>query len=122
MSGGATEKKKQAENRGRRAESWAAWILRLKGYRVLAHGFRTPLGEVDLIARKGKTIVAVEVKQRSGVEAGLEAISAHQQSRISNALQMYLSQHRRYQSFDVRFDAMIVTKGLSWPLHIKNAW
>ena len=60
--------------RGLVAEGIAAWVLRLKGYRVLATRYRTPLGEIDIVARRGKVLAFVEVKARPTVEAGLEAI------------------------------------------------
>ena len=62
--------------RGLVAESIAGWLLRLKGYRVLATRYRTPLGEIDIVARRGKVLAFVEVKARPSLEAGLEAIAA----------------------------------------------
>ena len=55
--------------RGLVAEGIAAWLLRLKGYRVLATRYRTPLGEIDIVARRGKVLAFVEVKARPTVEA-----------------------------------------------------
>jgi hypothetical protein len=56
--------------RGRRAEWLAAWWLRLKGYRILARDLRTPVGEIDLIARRGRVLALVEVKARPSLEPG----------------------------------------------------
>ena len=97
-------------------------MLRLKGYRVLALGFRTTVGEIDIIARKGDCLVAVEVKYRPDLERGLQAITARQQNRISNALQVYVSRNPSYQSFNLRFDAVVVTSKFRWPYHLKSAW
>jgi len=122
LSGAQTETKKRAEIRGRRAEVQASLMLRLKGYRILARGFRTPVGEIDIVAKKGRTLVAIEVKQRADIAQGLQAISPRQQSRISNALQVYLSKNPAYQSLDQRFDAVVVVRKWGWPYHLKNAW
>jgi putative endonuclease len=65
-------KRQSAERGGRRAESLAAWWLRLKGWRILARRVRTPVGEIDLVARRGRTIAFVEVKARAtAVQADL---------------------------------------------------
>ena len=53
------------EAQGRRGEVLAAWYLRLTGWRILAHRLKTPRGEIDLIARRGRTVIFVEVKWRS---------------------------------------------------------
>ena len=58
-------KRQRAESGGRRAETLAAWWLRLKGWRILATRARTPVGEVDLVARRGRTLAFVEVKARA---------------------------------------------------------
>ena len=55
----------EREARGRRGEALAAWYLRLKGWRILARRVKTPRGEVDLIARRGRTVAFVEVKWRA---------------------------------------------------------
>ncbi len=62
------ETRRQAYVRGRRAEALAAWWLRLKGYRILARGFRVAAGEIDLIARRGRLIALIEVKARPSLE------------------------------------------------------
>ena len=70
----ADPRRRKAERRGRRAELIAAWYLRLKLYRVLARRYRTPVGEIDLIVRRGRTIVFVEVKHRPSEAEALEAV------------------------------------------------
>jgi hypothetical protein len=60
-----TDDRRRREGWGRKAESLAAFALRLKGYRVLAGRLRTPAGEIDLIVRRGATIAFVEVKARA---------------------------------------------------------
>ena len=68
---------------GRRAEAYARWVLRAKGYRVLARNFRHPLGEVDLIMRRGRLLIFVEVKFRADRDTGPYAVSPAQWRRIS---------------------------------------
>ena len=63
-----------AEARGRKAESLAAWWLRLKGWRILARRTRVPGGEVDLIAKRGRIVAFVEVKLRSTADAAAWAL------------------------------------------------
>ena len=58
------QRRRRAYGLGRRAEWMAAWWLRLKGYRILARDFRVAVGEIDLIARRGRTLALVEVKAR----------------------------------------------------------
>ena len=60
-----SRRRRDAERRGKRGEGWAAWYLRLKGYRIVGRRVRTPLGEIDIIARRGRVTAFVEVKSRS---------------------------------------------------------
>ncbi len=100
----------------------AAALLRLKGYRILERGFRRPVGEVDIIARKGSVLVAVEVKQRPDLEAALGAIHTKQRRRISRAMEAYIASHADCDGLDIRFDILLVTSFLRWPVHMENAW
>ena len=72
-SGPATRRRN--EQHGRNAETVAAWFLRLKGYRILARRVRTHVGEIDLIARHGDTLVFVEVKARRALDSAVIAFS-----------------------------------------------
>ncbi len=76
------ETRRRAYGRGRRAETLAAWWLRLKGYRILARGFRVASGEIDLIARRGRVLVHVEVKARASLEEAREALTPRQRTGI----------------------------------------
>lgn len=103
------------------AETIACIFLLLKGYRILAHRYRSPVGEVDLIAKRRAVIVAIEVKYRKTITIAAESISPHQKRRIQKGLLFFLSQNPDLFWRDIRFDAMLVSqKGL--PHHIKNAW
>lgn len=107
--------------RGLVAESVAAWLLRLKGYRVLASRYRTPLGEIDIVARRGRVLAFVEVKARPSLEAGLEAIAAEGYRRIEAAADLYLARHPQFADFTLRFD-LIVVRPRRWPYHVENAF
>lgn len=106
---------------GLAAERLCRIALRLKFYRILADRYKTPVGEIDIIAARGNTIVAVEVKARSTREAAAESIAPSQQRRIANALQNFIMRNPRYAKADLRFDVMLATPN-HWPEHIKNAW
>lgn len=110
-----------AELFGRRSESLAAWYLRLKGYRIVASRVKTPVGEIDLIARRFGTTAFVEVKarQHSGeVAVALEAVNT---SRISRAAQYYISRHPALAETPLRFDVIFLAPG-TWPRHVKGAF
>lgn len=107
--------------RGLVAETVAAWWLRLKGYRILASRYRTPLGEVDLVARRGRTLVFVEVKARATLEAGLEAIAADGYRRIEAAADLYVAAHPKLAGLDIRFDLVVISPG-RLPRHVVNVF
>jgi putative endonuclease len=71
----AIRRRRRARTFGRVAEDFCAWFLRLKGYRILARGFRTPVGEIDLVAARWGTLAIVEVKARRNVAAAAEALA-----------------------------------------------
>ena len=75
-SGQGSAGRRAAYERGRYAERWAALLLRAKGYRILARGYRCRAGEIDIVARRGSLLVAVEVKARADLTAAAEAIQA----------------------------------------------
>ena len=100
-------RRRLAEARGRRAETIVAWFLRLKFYRILARRYRTPVGEIDLIAKRGRTIAFIEVKQRPSEAEGLDAVTANGRRRISQAAALWAAAHPASASFDHRFDIVI---------------
>lgn len=116
-----SDKRRQAYGRGIWAESAAAWLLRLKGYRILARRWRSPLGEIDLIARKGRTLVFVEVKRRNATGLALEAVTARQRQRIERAALLFLQRNRGLADCALRFD-LVVVGALGRPQHIADAW
>lgn len=114
-------RRQQAWRFGWAAETATAWSLRAKGYRIIRRRHRSPVGEVDLIARRGKLLAFIEVKARSTREAAADSITARQKSRIERAAALFLSSHSRYADFDIRFDVVLITRG-RLPYHIKDAW
>ena len=93
---------------GLSAESRAAAYLIAKGYSILARRFRTPHGEIDLVARKRNLIAFVEVKARASLDEAAYAVTPRQQQRIINAAQAWLMAHPEHAEFDMRFDAMLI--------------
>lgn len=90
------------------AESRAAAYLMAKGYRILAKRFRTPHGEIDLVARKRHLIAFVEVKARASLDEAAYAVTPRQQARIVNAAQGWLMAHPEHAEFELRFDAILI--------------
>ncbi len=98
---------------GRAGEASAERFLRKKGYRIIERNYRTRFGELDIIARDGRTLVFVEVKTRSGHAFGgpAEAVSRRKQSSLSLAAGLYMKE-RRLAGLAVRFDVVgIVGEG-----------
>jgi putative endonuclease len=117
----AERKRQKAELRGHWAEWRACMALRLKGYRLLARRFRTPLGEVDLIMRRGRVTAFIEVKARRGHDAALEAVTPFAQRRIAMAADLWLRRDSKSAGCDIRFDIVAVAP-YRWPLHFENAF
>jgi putative endonuclease len=113
---------------GRRGEDIAAVYLRLKGYKILERNYRVPQGEIDLVCRKGDTIVFVEVKRRKTLSRGspLEAVTTQKISRLSAAGAVYLSRHNG-ETLNVRFDVVALSPsknifGIPRIQHLSNAF
>jgi putative endonuclease len=115
-----THRRMTSHDKGLWAEFLAALYLRLKGYRILVQRFKTPVGEVDIIARRGKTLVFIEVKQRASLAAALECVTAQMQTRISRAALFFLSSAVCPPHDHCRFD-LITVSGLRIR-HLDNAW
>ena len=109
-----------AEKRGRGAETIACWWLRLQGWRILARRARVPGGEVDVIARRGRMLAFVEVKQRATAEAADLALDAWRLRRVAVAAERLAPRFLR-DGDDLRIDALfIVPRRL--PRHVANIW
>lgn len=109
-----------AERSGRRAETLAAWWLRLHGWTILARRARVPGGEVDIVARRGRIVAFVEVKARRSEEAAAFALDRQRLRRVAVAAEQLA---RRYQRSgdDIRIDALFIVPG-RWPRHVPGVW
>jgi putative endonuclease len=113
--------RQQAFRRGHLAELLCLWHLRLRGYRILARRFRVRSGEIDLIARRGQVLAAIEVKARVNLAVASEAVSAHQRRRVARALDHFLALRPDLAGLALRFDVMLVAPG-RLPQHLADAW
>lgn len=95
-----------AQARGGAAEEAAARFLAAKGLQVLARNYRTRLGEIDLVAREGATLVFVEVRLRSGARFGgaAESVDSRKRMRIESAARHFLARLGREPA--CRFDVV----------------
>ena len=117
----AAERRRATFSRGRLAESVALLFLLAKGYRLLARRFSAGGGEVDLIVRRGETIVFIEVKARSAMADALSAITATKRRRFSRAARAWLARHPWAAGLTWRADAVYVAPR-SWPRHREAAF
>ncbi len=116
-----TNARQHAERRGRRAELLASLWLRLKGYRILEMRYRCVFGEVDIVARRGGTLVIVEVKQRNNLQNAHDALHGVSIKRIEAAGSYYQEQHENLHELCVRLDAVFILPRMRI-LHLKDAW
>ncbi|MDP4709434.1 MAG: YraN family protein [Rickettsiaceae bacterium] len=95
-------------------------LYKIRFYNILHQRRKTYVGEIDLIALRGKQLVFIEVKARkNGLHEGI--ISQDQQMRIKRAAELFLAQNLQYTNYDIRFDLAVI-RPYHWPLIIKNAW
>jgi len=115
----------QRQKFGRKAESLAAWYLKKNGYKVVEQNYRTPLGEIDIIAKEKKTIVFVEVKARRSLRYGSPkwAVTPRKQRKISMVALQYLKATRQGDAH-ARFDVVTVSVNQDEPQIeiVKNAF
>lgn len=110
-----------AFKRGLSAESRAALLLIAKAYRILERRWKTPFGEIDIVARRRGVVVFVEVKARGGVDEALEAVTERTKRRVMAAAELWLARNPQQSNRDMRFDVIVVTPG-KMPRHIVNAF
>jgi putative endonuclease len=103
------------------AESRAAAFLIAKGFRILARRWRSPLGEIDIVARRRHLLVFAEVKARASLAEAAESVDERQRRRIAAAAEIWLAANPDKAIFDVRFDAILVAPG-KIPRHIPAAF
>lgn len=109
-----------AEKRGRGAETVACWFLRLKGWRILARRARVPGGEVDIVARRGRTLAFVEVKARATEHAAAHSLDDWRLRRVVVAAERLAPRYMRAGD-DIRIDALFIVPG-RLPRHLPNVW
>lgn len=115
-------RRRAAERRGRRSETWAALLLMAKGYRILGRRVRTYVGEIDLVAQAPSGVICfVEVKARGAQGLAGEALGARQQARIARAAELFLARKPGLAGKGMRFDMVMLAPG-TWPKHIRDAW
>jgi putative endonuclease len=111
----------KANRRGHRGETFAAMALRLKGWRILAKRYRTPLGEIDLIARRGDLVAMVEVKARASLRDAMDSVTPAAQKRIIASADLWLSRQKDAAKLSIRFDIIAVLPW-RWPIHVARAF
>jgi len=123
----ANPRKRKAYQFGINAERFAAVFLILKGYRIISRRYRNPKGEIDIIAKKGKTIAIIEVKARKDFSSCAYSITPWKQKKILSATQWMMGGSGKIAGLNIasehniRFDAiLVIPKRL--PKHIKDAW
>ncbi len=106
---------------GLRAETFAALWLMLQFYRIIGRRVKTRAGEIDLIARRGRQLVFVEVKARAHAGDAAEALGGNQRERLARAAALYVASRPAFHDFDMRFDVILIVPK-RWPRHIRDAW
>jgi len=110
-----------AFNLGISAESRAAAFLIAKGFRILSRRWRSPVGEIDIVARRRHLLIFVEVKARADFDRAAESVTPRQRQRIAAAAEVWLATNGADGFRDIRFDAILVAPG-KIPRHIPAAF
>ena len=110
-----------AHRSGHRGEALAAWFLRLQFYRIIAQRYKTPVGEIDLVAERFGVTVFIEVKARQRTADHADALAAVNRSRIVRAAQYWLAKHPAKAGTPFRFDVIFLAPR-AWPRHLVNAF
>ena len=113
--------RRKAYRLGHSSEWLAAAALMLKGFRIVARRYRTKLGEIDLIARRGDLVLIVEVKARKTLMEAMEAIAYESERRIEGAADLWLTRQRDFAKLSMRFD-MVAVLPWRWPVHVENVF
>lgn len=118
---GNLARKRRLERKGRRAEWFAAVALMAQGYRISALRYRTPVGEIDIVARRGDLVAFVEVKARRDLTSGVDAVSYPAQRRIQAAGEVYIGRQADSHRLSWRYDIVVVSPW-RWPVHLEDAF
>ena len=111
----------RARRRGQLAELLCRWHLRLRGWRILAVDWRCPSGEIDILARRGGLLAAIEVKARGDFGSAADAVLPRQRRRIARAASAFLSGRPDLAGLALRFDVMLLAPR-RLPRHLPDAW
>jgi putative endonuclease len=121
LGSGPRQERVAAFKLGISAESRAALFLIAKGYRIAARRWKTPFGEIDIVARRRHALVFVEVKARERIDDAAEAVTERTRRRIVGAAEPWLARHPDDAQRTISFDVMLVAPG-KMPQHIANAF
>lgn len=121
MAGRSKKARARTHRLGVMAEYAAMLWLTFKGYRLVVMRYKTPVGEIDLVMRRGRTLAIIEVKARKMRGDAAHAITRENQSRVIRASQVFLIHHPAYADYQVRFDALVIA-WYSWPRHLPHAF
>jgi putative endonuclease len=113
--------RRRAERAGRRAETIAAWYLRAKFYAIVKQRYKTPVGEIDIIATRGRTTIFVEVKSRKNPRMEFDALASVNRHRIVQAAKFFLAQNPQLVENSLRFDVIFLAPFI-WPHHLRGAF
>ena len=116
-----TEGRRAAEQRGRLAETLAALWLGLKGYRVVARRYKSPVGEIDLVMKRGSVLAFVEVKSRNDATSAAYAVTPQGRQRIVRAAESYIARHPEALALTLRFDLVLMVPG-RLPQHLPDSF
>ncbi|MET0605963.1 MAG: YraN family protein [Beijerinckiaceae bacterium] len=117
----STRDRRRALRLGHAAEFAAALWLMAKGYRILARRYSAHGGEIDLIARRGRTVAFIEVKRRNSLETAQDAISFVKVERFARAADAWLARNPWAADRILRADAILLAPR-RWPRHVENAF
>lgn len=112
---------REGRKRGARAELVAVWLLRLKGYRIIGRNMRLPGGEIDIVAKRGRLLVFVEVKSRRTLWLACQAVAPRQWRRIEKAAGQFVAARGPLAKYRWRFDVVALARWRK-PRHIVDAW
>ncbi len=113
-------KKRAAERRGRFSEWLAALYLQLRGFSIMARRYKSPAGEIDLVARRGRLAVFAEVKARADADSAIFSVTPAARRRIAAAARMYIARKPALAECEIRYDIIAVA---GWRIrHVKDAW
>ena len=117
----AAAKRRKAWRLGWSAETICVIWLQFQGYRIIARRQRTPVGEIDVVARRGRVLAIVEVKVRADRTKALESVSRRQRKRLERAAQWLLAGRTDLAHLNIRYDVMAIAP---WrmPTYISDAW